>query len=263
MLNPNRCVAFWPDMNKSSKSKPVLISVIIITAAVGWIAHRLWDGFDEVLAAISSLEPGFLLLSIVPAMISVFIAAYLYFLVLARSVPKPPPLAHVMGHFIISQVVRHLPGKIWGVFYQANAMTKWVEARATVQANIEHYALMNYNSIAMAISVFALFQYGTTVAMVIFSVALLLLFVALRLSLLKRIVSIIIKITTRSKESMDRSIENKHNLLIVALLQVDWFFYFLTCLIILPAYFSCQVQRMSENNVIIPRVVSEPVYGSL
>ena len=230
-------IDFRPDMNKSPKSKRVLI-FIIITASIGWISVRLWDGFDQISATVSSLEPSYLFLSLVPAMVSAFLSAYIYSLVLSRTVAEEPPLPHVMRHFIVSQVVRHLPGKIWGVFYQVNAMAKWVLGRATVQANFEHYALLNYNAIAIALSVFALLKYGMFVSLGVYSSTLLLLFVALKTDFLSLIMSIITKVFSGSKEPFERCIKKNNNLLIMSLLQVDWFFYLLTCLIILPAFTS-------------------------
>jgi hypothetical protein len=227
-------------MNRLSKSKRMLISVVIITASIGWISASLWGSLDQMSAAISSLELGGFLLSVLPAMASIFITSYLYCLVLARYVPDPPPFLHVVRPFMISQVVCHLPGKIWGVFYQANAMTEWVEAGDTVQANAEHYILQNYNSVVIALSVFGHFQWGTTVALGIYVSALFLLLLVLRNSLLSRMIAVIMRTVAGRKVRFNPCRGKDNNLLIIGLLQADWFFYLLMFAIILPANFSLQ-----------------------
>lgn len=204
-------------MGSLSQTQRTLISITLMLLALIWISLTIRNSLDQLSTSFVSLKWSSIALSFVPAITMIFITAYIYFLILSRSVPVPSAQS-VMKPFIASQVVRYLPGKIWGVFYQAQASSRWIPTRYTLKANIEHYILVNLNSIAVFISVFIYYREGIITALGVFAVCLILVFLVLK----------------RPLPFLHNRGDSK-DLLILGLLQAEWLFYFIACVFILPS----------------------------
>lgn len=199
-------------MTSSSFKHNKIISVILVISAILWVFIILRENAGKLTISMASLELKWIALSVVPAMISVFIATYIYYLVLSGIVLVPLSVRNIMTPFIVSQVVRYLPGKIWGIYYQI-VSSKQVSSHQTVKANIRHFALTNLNSFAIAASVFTYRHEGNWTALVVF--------VAVQFSMF-------FFLTTY---------DSNRGIQIFTLLQAEWLVYFFTCFLILPGYY--------------------------
>lgn len=224
-------------MHRLSKFQRFTVSVILLLSAFIWIIVSLKDEYSRISASLVSLRPSYVGISAASVMIEALIISYIYYLLLSKTVVSLPSARRAVMSFIASRVVNYLPGKIWGIVYQAGAMGQSIPVRHMVRANIEQYLLVNLNSIAVVAGVFTYYREGIAAALITFAAALSIIYAALKASLSQRIMSIFMG-KTEFFQYENRNGEN--DLLILGLLQVDWFFYILACAMILPAYSSIE-----------------------
>lgn len=209
-----------------------LIALVLMLAAIGWIAFTVRDSIDRLPASLGALQLAHIVSAGMPAVASVLIAAYMYFLVLSGIVPLTASLRTVVLPFLVAQAVRHLPGKIWGIVYLAQATTGLVAPRHAVKANIVHFSLTTLYSLAAAASVYVFYRTGAAPALMTYAVLLLILYLVLRSDLLQRSASLIMR-----DHEYQRS-RTRKDLAFLGLLQADWLFYVMVCALLLPAPFA-------------------------
>jgi uncharacterized membrane protein YbhN (UPF0104 family) len=213
-----------------------------------WMFLLLRDSMDQLAVPIYLINPADLVLSVFLLMVTAIVVSYVYFLLLGRVVPGTLPAMDVIAPYLTSQVVRYLPGKIWGVFYQVQAMSKLVHTGDTVKANIEQYALSNMNSIAVAACLYMYYSVGIGTALTVLAVAMTIMFLFIRNSLLHRTISIFSRSPSSINESFVVKKCKRENGLIFSLFQVEWIIYILACAMILP-------ENYYLNEVIIVSVI--------
>lgn len=100
------------------------------------------------------------LLSLLPAVAMVFFAAAYHVLTVGRLSPNATSRIRVMKAYSVSQVVRYLPGKIWGIVYEANSLSREVSAKHVITANLMQALLTNLMAVGFSaiIIAFWLFQ---------------------------------------------------------------------------------------------------------
>jgi len=137
-------------------------------------------------------------------------------------------------------VVRYLPGKIWGIFYQVQATAKWISARYTINANIEHYALAQLNLIAVA-SGFSLYIFrGVIPALAVFFLVMTIELLVMRTHLVHRIMQVFSSPLSANKEPLGIIESNNKEVLILILFQAEWVLYILACAMILPEQYGAE-----------------------
>lgn len=239
-------------MHSLSSTKRSLIAIILILSAAGWISFSLRDSTGYLKTSLQTLELQYLALSLIPAVLMVFITSYVYFLILAGFVPSIPPPRNVMVPFITSQVVRYLPGRLWGIVYQVQVRDNSVQTRSVVKANVVQFALFSLNSIAVAVSAYVYYDKGIVIGLITFAALMMLIFLVLRTSLLQRIASLMTRIAISEEQS--RFVNNK-DLLILGLLQLEWFLYFMACALILPGHVNFTDILIIASNYVVAWVV--------
>lgn len=194
------------------------------------------------------INPANLVLSVFLLMVTATVVSYVYFLLLGRVVPGILPAMNVIAPYLTSQVVRYLPGKIWGIFYQVQAMSELVHTGDTVKANIEQYALSNMNSIAVAACLYMYYSLGVGTALTALAVAMAIMFLFIRSSLLHLTISTFLRTPSSINESFVVKKCKRKDVLIFSLFQVEWIIYILACALILP-------ENYYLNEIIIVSVI--------
>lgn len=203
-------------------------------SAIGWIALTLWDSIGQLPTSLGALRLDHIAIAGIPAMLSVYITAHIYFLVLSGIVPQTLSFHSVALPFFAAQVVRYLPGKVWGIIYIAQATAGWIPSRYTVRANIVQFTLMTFNSIVVATSVYAYYRKGILPALVTYAVLLLIVYGISITDLLQRAASLILRAHEYQRSNSNRV----KNLLLLTLLQAEWLVYLTACKLILPGHIS-------------------------
>lgn len=120
----------------------ILIKWIIILASLTWIVGLLFKDFRQIGDIISDSSPLLLFISLVVGTISLSFNALIFGLLVndKKDWGIPTPVMCVL--YFNSQIIRHLPGRIWGVVYQlTHRATTHIPRSHLVKANLEHSAL--------------------------------------------------------------------------------------------------------------------------
>lgn len=235
-------------MHGLSTTKRLLISIILVLSAVTWISFTLWGSMGHLKTSLQTLEIRYVALSIIPAVLMVFITAYAYFLILSSMVPLIPAARTVMMPFITSQVVRYLPGRIWGIFYQVQVRDNLIQSHSIVKANFVQFALFSLNSVAVAISAYVYYIKGMTAGLITFTALATLLFFVLRASSLQRMTRIAVH------EQQPLGVNNR-DLLILGLLQLEWLLYLMACALMLPGHVNFTDALIIASNYVVAWMV--------
>lgn len=228
-------------MHRLSKLQRSTLSAFLLGSASIWIFISIRAEFSRISNSLASLRPSYVGISVVLVMMEILIVAYVYYLLLSRSGVSRPFAWRAVMPFVASRVVSYLPGKIWGIVYQASAVDRSIPTWRMVSVNIEQYLLVTLNSIAVAAGVFTYYHKGLAAGLIIFSATLSLIYTALKGSLLQRTVSILTGgISVRNELFQYENRKGEKDLLILGLLQVDWLFYIIACALILPVYFGSE-----------------------
>ena len=228
-------------MHSLSQKQRTLIAIILMLSAISWICIAMRDSVGQLGNAIHSFGPYPIAMSLIPIMAAIFITAYIYFLILSRIVPFSLSARNVVLSFIGSQVVRYLPGKVWSIFYQMQTISKPIPARHILIANFEHLMIINLNSIAVAATLFIYYYQGVAMTFLVVPFMLLLILFVLRLSIFERVFYVASNRLNIVKGPFEGDINmHEKKFSILALLQLEWIFYFMSCYLILPGHFSVE-----------------------
>lgn len=119
-------------MNEASgwreKLKPLL--KLLSISAIAWVVFILWDTWPQAKDSLYKLEVKWLLLTLTGTIIGSYLL-FEGFLQLFRLI-RPNAYSHLqLAHlFFTGQLMKHLPGRIWGITYQASkaqqvSLTEW------------------------------------------------------------------------------------------------------------------------------------------
>lgn len=239
-------------MHGIPSTKRSLIAMILTLSATGWISFTIWGSIGHLKTSLQILEFRYIALSLIPAVLMVFITAYAYFLILSDFVPSIPPARTIMMPFVAAQVVRYLPGRLWGVLYQVQVRENSIPTHSVVKANAVQFALFSLNSIAVAVSAYVYYDKGILIGLITFAALMMLVFIVIRTSLLQRVASLTARIAIREVQHHSH---NNNDFLIFGLLQFEWFFYLMACVLMLPGHVNFTDALIIASNYVVAWVV--------
>ncbi|MBW8312520.1 MAG: hypothetical protein K0M64_10865 [Rhizobium sp.] len=115
-----------------------VIATLISVVALVWVVVLLWGFWPRVAHRLLDGNAPLLLLGLACALISA-LAAYAAFVVAVRRIVSiDVPLALMFNFYFVSQLLKHLPGRVWGVGYQV-VLGKWEgSASRWIAVNLLH-----------------------------------------------------------------------------------------------------------------------------
>ncbi|HET9047720.1 MAG TPA: hypothetical protein VFN29_01975 [Chiayiivirga sp.] len=99
-----------------------LLSVAFVAVALAYVCWMLSRHLDELQANLVSLGPGGMLAFLVLATVSIAITTTYHAVLLGEMVAGQLPRMRSCAAYAVGQIVRYLPGKVWGLFYEANVL---------------------------------------------------------------------------------------------------------------------------------------------
>ena len=100
---------------------------------LGWLLHGQWS---ELHRALKLIEPIWLALALIPAAGMYLIKAYYHVRILRQLEPPLPAWADIMRAYCEAQVLRYLPGKVWGVVFQGARLKQVVSLPGVIAGNL-------------------------------------------------------------------------------------------------------------------------------
>lgn len=109
--------------------------LLLVMLSLAYLGHILYRQYLEVLDVIGQMNPWLLCLSVLPFS-AMYLSKAVYHWLIVRQLGEARHHAWaVMTAYCQSQVVRYLPGKVWGLVYQANRLRQTVTPQNVVIAN--------------------------------------------------------------------------------------------------------------------------------
>lgn len=113
-------VVLKPDEPQHRRRKPwqTAVALLMTVAAVVWMALILRAGWPELLEAVSGMDARWLTLALTLCLVGAVSKGESFFLMLRQFSPGAVQRPQAYALQFIAQLVRHLPGRFWGVAYQ-------------------------------------------------------------------------------------------------------------------------------------------------
>lgn len=113
--------------------RPVLMALVVVTALgyLGWTLSPTWEATLETLGRMNTLAAA---LSLLPC-VAMYVAKAYYHALIIRQFDAAARTLPVMSAYCQAQVVRYLPGKLWGLLYQAGRLRHHVSPQHVLAAN--------------------------------------------------------------------------------------------------------------------------------
>ena len=206
-----------------------IFSSILLAAALFWLGKLTWDNLDQLAETAGSFPYGNFLGALVPAMVALFTASVTHCFILAETSGRAISFSSCIPYYLISQIVRYIPGKIWGIFYQARQLASQVGSREVWAANFVQLAIGTAASAIAVAWAASLVFFDAWTAFVTLAVLVIALYLSLWQKWIHHTVRRLTPTAFRSTPSLpvDQSIE------IFLSLLVEWAAYLLSWVILL------------------------------
>jgi uncharacterized membrane protein YbhN (UPF0104 family) len=112
-----------------------LLGVLLALAALLYLGALVVDDADAFLAVLSGSSPSQILMALLAAIAMLLLKAWYHTLICERISGQTNLVGSVLPAYCAAQVVRYLPGKIWGLVYQANRLSERLHPGEVVTAN--------------------------------------------------------------------------------------------------------------------------------
>ena len=144
-----------PDAARFS-SRPVWQNVLgasLTIAAVAYLVNLVATDFLSFSSALKNQTPVSLSAAVTAAIIMFAIKAGYHTTLCQRLSRKTQLFADVLPAFAVAQVIRYLPGKIWGVVYQSGRLSSRLHPSVVIAANTSQMLMTNLLGAGVIVSV--------------------------------------------------------------------------------------------------------------
>lgn len=208
--------------------RPLFICLSLLSLA--WVSYILWDTWPKLKESFNQIEPRLLLLSLAGTTFGGYLSFEVFYLLFTEVRPntyKRLSLAHL---YFTGQSMKHLPGRIWGVAYQA-ITAKEATLKEWASVNIFFMLLTMFFSVLAAS--LAILSFHNQLLLVIFTTSLFVIyFLAWNSFLFKLIFSILERATLGYSRKISNTVlplskvSPKLKIKILILMLCSWLFYY-------------------------------------
>lgn len=142
------------------RNRRKIFSVAIVTLAIAYLLYATGPGLAPTVALLQNISVVSLCAAFGCTVMMLLLKAYYHLLLLRQVTQLPQRFSTVVPAYLQGQVVRYLPGKIWGLVYQSQQLKGQASAAAVVLVNL--FQMLNTNLLAggIIVSVIAGQLYG-------------------------------------------------------------------------------------------------------
>lgn len=158
-----------PNLALKKSKRNCIISWLLILAALMFLAYTLWPEIDQISNSFEQFEWSAIFFTVLVSIPMYFLKGLYHVALLGQLKGDSWEGRTALAIYMQSQLVRYLPGKIWGLVYQSRKMTDSHGAGEVIAANL--WQTFTTNSLALGLIV------STMLAVSVSSVWLLLLVV--------------------------------------------------------------------------------------
>ncbi len=137
-----------------------ILSTLIIIAGIIWITKYLGGEGKEIFLIFSKENYLSLVKTILMGSLAVFPDGLLFLLIFRIANPKAQTSSlRILNLYFSSQLARHLPGRFWGVVYQAAEMKETIAISDIVRVNIDNFIFVLIFNIYAPLSIILFFRF--------------------------------------------------------------------------------------------------------
>ena len=138
-----------------------LLAYLCVLAALAYIANTVWSHAEELRTAMQHISVVGAVAMCLMATLSIAVTTCYHALLLNQYSKQPIRLSHGGAAYAIGQIVRYLPGKIWGVVFEADYLRGLVNVR-TVSIALLIQTILGYFWASTLACVILLAAYGSS-----------------------------------------------------------------------------------------------------
>ncbi|WP_290885190.1 hypothetical protein [Arenimonas sp.] len=131
------------------------MGTILLVIALGYLAYTLRDEVDEMQAALARISVAGFLAATALALVMCYLKAIYHRTLLSRISGRHEHLEAVVPAYAQAQVVRYLPGKVWGLVHQANKLSSLFTPQQVMLANLLQMLVTNLMAVGIIGSILA------------------------------------------------------------------------------------------------------------
>ncbi len=137
----------------------------LIAAGAIWIAVLLVRHGGEILAQMDAQRGAWLALSVLLGAVSMIPTAFIFQAFVSAHAGVEVPWLYAARLFYVGHVVRHTPGRFWGLVYQVNAARAVLSPGIVVRANVDMSFLAVAFNLVVPLTIMAWYRIGTGLAL--------------------------------------------------------------------------------------------------
>ena len=223
-------------INISSPVKKIIFYSLGILAII-YIGFIFNNNFESIDSINDYIRLNTVFISLIPATLMLLSKSYLNTLILEDIENiKLKEKINVISIYSNSQIIRYLPGKVFGIIYQGEKLSSTFSRRTTWFSNIIQMAITNANSIIILGTIYLyISEYKVVSIIYLLSTLFVLLIIIKNNTIYKYINSFISKKYRLSPNRILTTARTYHEIL---LLQLDWVFYFSVWYFLFPTHLS-------------------------
>ena len=127
-----------------------VIGMSVSALAVAWVVWQLWDEWPNVVHIFANGSASAFLVGFALTAISAYATVGPFWILLRRNGAAGAGFAVAAHIYFVSQLLKHLPGRVWGIGYQAARGKRWSSLSGWVGVNLIHMALATYVALALS-----------------------------------------------------------------------------------------------------------------
>lgn len=132
-----------------------LLIIILLIASVGYIGYLIVNNFNDISLSINKVQWWGVVGAIVIALPMYYLKALYHYYTLKRVSGMKIVPENAIQIYLQSQIIRYLPGKVWGVIYQSQRMSNSLPTTVIVLANLIQMITTNILAVGVVISLMA------------------------------------------------------------------------------------------------------------
>ena len=153
------------ELNKFDKERRFgWLSWVFVVAGLGWIAFLLFSDSNLVLGQLLPSFNVWFFIALFFGSISVFLMVFVFFAVIMVYAPNKIDFSFAARMLFVSQIVRVLPGRFWGVVYQVNESRRVMSPLKILRVNLDYTVLSLIFNIGMPLVLFLYYRYDVYVS---------------------------------------------------------------------------------------------------
>ncbi len=222
-------------MPSESTLRKSLIIIGASTVSLGVIGYSLVGHYGKLDSPAANLRLGMVLLALLPVVCTLLAKALLHVVILRHGRPVPGNTLRNLSAYAHGQIVRYVPGKLWGIIFQSFLIAGTFSSKAIWEANFIQYVMTNTYTIVMLMFLYSALVLKTTSFFPVIAGLGVLLYVVLQRGYFSMLFNHMVGLF-RWKAPVVEHTKWASEVVVIALilLSLDWIFYFLAWYLILP-----------------------------